>query len=59
MKISSTKNTNTVAFATELAGGDGGGATWPLPRDWGVEEFYGDPTVGPGPKVRTRGQNRS
>jgi len=24
---------------------------------WGVEELYGDPTVGPQPKVWTRGQN--
>jgi len=25
----------------------GGGATRPLPRDRGVEELHGDPTVGP------------
>jgi len=25
--------------------GGGGGATTPLPRDEGVEELYGDPTV--------------
>jgi len=35
----------------------GGGATRPLPRDGGVEELHGDPTVGPHPKVWTRGQN--
>jgi len=34
----------------------GGGATGPLPRDKNVEELHGDPTVGPRPKVRTRGQ---
>jgi len=34
-----------------------GGATRPLPRDGGVEELHGDPTVGPRPKVWTRGQN--
>jgi len=34
----------------------GGGATRPLPRDGGVEELHGDPTVGPHPKVWTRGQ---
>jgi len=33
----------------------GGGATRPLPRDGGVE-LHGDPTVGPRPKVWTRGQ---
>jgi len=33
-----------------------GGATRPLPGDGGVEELHGDPTVGPGPKVWTRGQ---
>jgi len=33
-----------------------GGATRPLPRDGGVEELHGDPTVGPRPKVWTRGQ---
>jgi len=37
-------------------GGGGGGATRPLPRDRGVEEFHGDPTIGPRPKVWTRGQ---
>jgi len=31
----------------------GGGATRPLPRDGGVEELHGDPTVGPCPKVWT------
>jgi len=35
----------------DLAVGCGGGATRPLPRDGGVEELYGDPTVGPLPKV--------
>jgi len=34
----------------------GGGATRPLSRDGGVEELNGDPTVGPRPKVWTRGQ---
>jgi len=34
----------------------GSGATWPLPRDGGVKELYGDPTVGPRPKVWARGQ---
>jgi len=29
----------------------GGGDTRPLPRDGGVEELHGDPTVGPRPKV--------
>jgi len=33
-----------------------GGATRPLSRDGGVEELYGDPTVGPRPKVWIRGQ---
>jgi len=28
----------------------GGGATRPLPRDGGVEELHGDPTVGPCPR---------
>jgi len=32
------------------------GATRPLPRGGGEEEFQGDPTVGPRPKVWTRGQ---
>jgi len=32
-----------------------GDATRPLLRDGGVEELHGDPTVGPRPKVRTRG----
>ena len=31
----------------------GGGTTRPLPRDEGVEELRGDPTVGPHPKVWT------
>jgi len=31
-------------------------ATRPLPRDGGVEELHEDPTVGPHPKVWTRGQ---
>jgi len=34
----------------------GGGATQSLPKDGGVEELHGDPTVGPRPKVWTRGQ---
>jgi len=34
----------------------GGGANGLLPRDGGVEELHGDPTVGPRPKVCTRGQ---
>ena len=33
--------------------GGGGGTTRPLPRDGGVEELRGDPTVGPHPKVWT------
>jgi len=37
----------------------GGDATRLLPRDGGIEELYGDPTVGPRPKVWTRGQNGS
>jgi len=37
--------------------GDGGGATRPLPRDGGVEELHGDPTVGPRLKAWTRGKN--
>jgi len=36
--------------------GGGGGAIWPLPRDRSVKELHGDPTVGPRPKVWTRGQ---
>jgi len=39
-----------------LDSGNRGGATRPLPRDGGVEELHGDPTVGPRPKVCTRGQ---
>ena len=31
----------------------GGGTTRPLPRDGGVEELRGDPTVGPHPKIWT------
>jgi len=34
----------------------GGGATRPLPRDRGVEELHGDPTVGPRLKVWTLDQ---
>jgi len=34
----------------------GGGATRRHPRNGGAEEFHGDPTVGPRPKVWTRGQ---
>jgi len=34
------------------------GATRPIPRDGGIEELHGDPTVGPRPKVWTRGQKR-
>jgi len=41
-----------------LTGGDGG-ATRPLPKDGGVEELHGDPTVGPRPLVWIRGQNGS
>jgi len=33
-----------------------GGSTRPIPMDGRVEELYGDPTVGPHPKVWTRGQ---
>jgi len=33
-----------------------GDATRPLPSDGGVEELYRNPTVGPRPKVWTRGQ---
>jgi len=36
---------------------DGGGATRPLPRDGGVEELHGDPTVGPR-KDSNAGQSR-
>jgi len=36
----------------------GCGATRPLPRDGGVEELHRDPTVGPRPKIWTRGQNQ-
>jgi len=36
--------------------GGGSGATRPLLRDGGVEELHGDPTVGPLPKIWTRGQ---
>jgi len=32
-------------------------ATRPLPRDGGVEEHHGDPTVGPRPKVWTEFKN--
>ena len=31
----------------------GGGTTRPLPKDGGVEELRGDPTVGPHPKIWT------
>jgi len=31
--------------------GGGGGAVRPLPRDGGMEELHGDPTVWPCPKV--------
>jgi len=41
--------------SVELSPG-GGGATRSLPRDGGVEKLHGDPTVGPHPKVWTRGQ---
>jgi len=34
----------------------GSGTTRPLPKDRDVEEFHGDPTVGPRPKVWIRGQ---
>jgi len=34
----------------------GGSATRSLPRDEGVEELHGDPTVGSRPKVWTIGQ---
>jgi len=37
-------------------GGDGGGGARPLPRDEGVEELHGEPTVGSRPKVWIRGQ---
>jgi len=40
---------------THVLGG-GGGATWPFPKDGGVEELHGDPTVGPRLKVWTKGQ---
>jgi len=35
----------------------GGGATRPLPKDEGAEKLHRDSTVGPRPKVWTRGQN--
>jgi len=34
----------------------GGGATRPLSRDGGVEEFHRDPTVGPRPVIWARDQ---
>jgi len=34
----------------------GSGATRPLPRNRGLEELHGNPTVGPRPKVCTNGQ---
>jgi len=34
-----------------LTRGGGGDATRPLPKDEGVEELHGDPTVGPCLKV--------
>jgi len=37
------------------SGGDGG-ATRPLSRVGSAEKFFGDPTVGPHPRVWTRGQ---
>jgi len=33
----------------------GGGATQPLPRDGGMEELHGDPTIGSRCKVWSRG----
>jgi len=39
-----------------MASEGGGGATQPLPRDGGVEELHGDPTVRPRSKVWTKGQ---
>jgi len=36
--------------------GGGDDATLLFPRDRGVKELHGDPTVGPRPKVWTRGQ---
>jgi len=47
-----TKNHKTVLVKS----GDGGSATRHFPRDMGAEEFRGDPTVGPRPKVWTRGK---
>ena len=42
------------SFDLNSWGGSGGGCTTrPLPRDGGAEEFRGDPTVGPHPKVWT------
>jgi len=38
-------------FRFFLIGSGGGDATRPLSRDGGVEELYGDPTVGDDPKV--------
>jgi len=38
----------------QLHFGSGGGATRPLPRNGGVEELHGDPSVGPRPKVWTK-----
>jgi len=46
-------NTNIIIFVIT-----GGGATRPLSRDGDAEELPGDPTVGPRPKVWTRGQKR-
>jgi len=35
----------------------GGGATRPLPRDGGVEELHGDPTVGLAPRSVKNGRS--
>ena len=39
-------------------GGGGDGTTRPLPRDGGVEELRGDPTIGPHSKVWTTCQEQ-
>ena len=52
-KWSMRSNRSSVSAGALELGGGGGGTTRPLPRDGGVEELRGDPTVGPHPKVWT------
>jgi len=35
----------------------GGGATRPLPREWGMKELHGDPTVGHAPRSKPEVKN--